>query len=577
MGMRDKTMLLQDSSNIVVSKGKRNYCCRKNLYDAMSKPINQQNKETLLNIEKWLDEGGSEFCEASAPRLDDTFQEELQADRCAQDCSYHSACSFSRMKKNRKNAAGIIVTNHNQLISDLKLRSRDRGSLWRRPSLYIIDEAHALLDISRNELAIKVSVHNIRRVLNKAQENKSVREWQADFRQHFKTLSHLTESIKSSIGQTIDSGSLLLRSSVELGDALRESMQEMLGSIRSVNETINIINSSLNDVRIKEIEVLENISKDMDNIEESLKDYISSLNNTVNQAFWSEKDRRGKITLYAAPLDPGEFLAGALWQTHCPIILTSGTMTTNKRFDQIERALKLSAVPGHRRKTPARFDSPYDFKNKVLIYVPNDLPEPKHTEEGEEDVFAPAIAERIYELLTYSQGRALVLFTTYYRMGVVHDYLRESHRNYSILKQGDASPGIVLKRFREDYSSVLLATRSLWEGTDVAGGALSLLVIDKLPFPVRSDPLIEKLAERAKREGKDPMQEVILPMMLTDLSQGSGRLIRQEGDSGIIALLDRRAWTPKYRSLVEDHLPPSPWTSNIADVRDWFSKDTRTV
>ncbi len=571
LGMRANIFSLQNDSDIIISKGKRNYCCRKNLQDIMAKSGDSQSEKLLSDVERWLDAGGNEFSESMAPRLKESLREDLQVDRCAQDCPFHSTCSFSRLKNNRKNAVGIIVTNHNQLVNDLKLRRQDVGSLWKKPCAIIIDEAHALEEVARNELAIKVSIHKIHRILNKASANASVRKHGDNLRPSLETLKSLNASVSGLIEQPSDTGSLITRYPIKFDESLKSSIRDILKAVEMVDDKINIIIISLDDSRTKEISALENISRDLEDVENSLEEYVASIDDAESQALWVEKNRHGAITLMAAPLSPGQFLRETLWDASFPIIMTSGTMTTNKSFKQIEDALNLSGVSKRRRETPIHFDSPYDYENNVLIYVPKDIPDPRPIEDGEEDAFTPAIARRIHELLTYSRGRALVLFTTHYRLGVVYEHLLKSNLGYAILKQGDASPGIVLERFREDYSSVLLATRSLWEGTDVVGDALSLLVIDKLPFPVPSDPLIKKLMERAERQGKDPMQEIQLPMMLTDLSQGSGRLIRQEGDSGIIALLDRRAWREKYNSLVVNHLPPGRWTSDISDVQKWFA------
>lgn len=174
-----------------------------------------------------------------------------------------------------------------------------------------------------------------------------------------------------------------------------------------------------------------------------------------------------------------------------------------------------------------------DLTGKIGLYIGSDLPEPRDDDEDNKARFTQMAAERIYKLIQSSRGRALVLFTSYQRMNFVSRFLKQKHLPFPIYRQGDFAHGVLTEKFRREVNSVLLATGSFWEGIDIVGQSLSLLILDKLPFPAQGDPLTKVRKKRLVEQGLKSFEHLELPEMLLRLRQGSGRLIRHENDSKI--------------------------------------------
>jgi ATP-dependent DNA helicase DinG len=189
-----------------------------------------------------------------------------------------------------------------------------------------------------------------------------------------------------------------------------------------------------------------------------------------------------------------------------------------------------------------------------------------------QEQFCQALAEHLERLIQASRGRAFCLFTSYKTLDRVHELLA-SKLEYPTLRQGEAPRPELLRRFTAKPGSVLFATRSFWEGVDVAGSALSLVAIDKMPFSAPDDPVIQARVERMKREGKDWFNDLMLPQATLQLKQGFGRLIRSASDRGVVAILDSRIIRKGYGRRVVDALPPARRTDKIEVVDQFFAAD----
>jgi ATP-dependent DNA helicase DinG len=213
--------------------------------------------------------------------------------------------------------------------------------------------------------------------------------------------------------------------------------------------------------------------------------------------------------------------------------------------------------------------SPFDFEHQTLLYVAGDLPLPS------QPAFVLRAAERMSQLIDMTAGRALVLFTSYRNLTATRELL-QSQLDYPLLCQGTAPRTALLERFRDEVSSVLLATASFWEGVDVVGESLSLVIIDKLPFAVPDDPLVAARLDALRERGEVPFTSYQLPQALLALRQGFGRLIRHRSDRGVVALLDRRVLDKSYGRFLLRNLPPAPRTTDLLRVRA-FCRDNLSL
>jgi len=207
--------------------------------------------------------------------------------------------------------------------------------------------------------------------------------------------------------------------------------------------------------------------------------------------------------------------------------------------------------------------SHFDYAKQALLYVPQSLPDPRSP------AFVQAAAREIIELLLHSRGRAFVLFTSYQQMRQVYDRV-SLEVPYQTLLQGTGPRNALLEEFRATPNAVLFATSSFWQGVDVPGEQLSCVIIDKLPFAVPSDPVVEARIAAIRSEGGEPFSQYQVPQAAIALKQGFGRLIRSRSDRGVLALLDNRITKTRYGQIFFDSLPPYRFTTKRDDVEKFF-------
>jgi ATP-dependent DNA helicase DinG len=276
-----------------------------------------------------------------------------------------------------------------------------------------------------------------------------------------------------------------------------------------------------------------------------------------SRVFFGEVRGRG-VFLRAAPISVAEELVSRLYRRVDTVVFTSATLAAGGRFDYFRREVGLAPELDVEE---AIFPGPFDYRRQAALVVPQDLPEPAHP-----DFFAAA-AEAVRALTAVTGGRAFVLSTSLRGMKALHEALR--NLPYQVLLQGDRPKGKLLELFRAE-PSVLFATQSFWEGVDVPGEALSLVVIDKLPFAPPGDPVVAARTRALEAAGRDAFAELSVPSAALSLKQGFGRLVRTRQDRGIVAVLDRRLLTKGYGRTFLATLPPAPLLRSVDEARRWW-------
>jgi ATP-dependent DNA helicase DinG len=274
-------------------------------------------------------------------------------------------------------------------------------------------------------------------------------------------------------------------------------------------------------------------------------------------AVWVEEGRGGTRVVRSALVEPGPVLEAVLWDRVPATVACSATLAVAGSLEVAARALGV-ADPGTVVAT-----SPFDFRRNALLYVPRAVPQPSS------DGFQAAAERELVSLVGAARGRALVLCTSW--RGVESFAAALAQLPYEVLVQGEDVPARLAARFRDEVASVLVATRTFFEGFDVPGESLSLLVLDRLPFPRPDDPLLAERGRRVERAGRSRFSEVWLPAAAVSLQQALGRLVRSETDRGVMAVLDRRLADAGYRGALLASLPPAPLTRSIDEVRAFFA------
>jgi ATP-dependent DNA helicase DinG len=286
---------------------------------------------------------------------------------------------------------------------------------------------------------------------------------------------------------------------------------------------------------------------------------------------WSDA-RGGHVVLTSAPVDLARTFEETIFAACRSVVFTSATLSSGPSrgkgrdrpegngFAFVRRRLGVSP------EAPAlAVESPFDFARQTLLYLPRLGVTP------EDRAFPGRVAEEIARIADASRGRAFALFTTHRNLVAAAERLRDRIR-WPILVQGEGSRTALLETFRSLGNAVLLATASFWEGVDVPGPALSCVIVDKLPFAPPDDPLEEARIARILEEGGNPFTEYQLPRAILMLRQGLGRLIRNESDTGVLALLDERVLDRSYGRIVLASLPDCPRSGDLRDVIRFFER-----
>jgi len=310
-------------------------------------------------------------------------------------------------------------------------------------------------------------------------------------------------------------------------------------------------------------DALDNLSdgfRRMSEMDANLNAMVMSPNK--QSIYWAEiQPGNNWIALNVAPLHVGPLMEENVWNEKATVILTSATLTTNEGFEYIRNRLNAQAA------YELQLGSPFDYESSALLYLANDIPEPSDVNGHQR-----AVEQALIRLSKATSGRLLALFTSYAQLRrtstVITPALAEA--GIVVYEQGEgASANTLLETFREADKAVLLGTRSFWEGVDIPGEALSVLVIVKLPFDVPTEPIVAARSEMYD----DPFTEYHLPEAILRFRQGFGRLIRTQSDRGVVAILDRRILTKRYGRAFLDSLPGC--TVQVGAVRELPSAATR--
>ncbi|MEW6667042.1 MAG: ATP-dependent DNA helicase [Thermodesulfobacteriota bacterium] len=535
----------------MLMKGRKNYLCLHRFHQFFARPsrLKLEQREARKGLDRWLrrtevaDRAELDWMGDEDPLWDAISSTSEQC--LGSDCLHWDDCYLNNLRR-RAAQARFIIVNHHLFFADLMVKRSGFGEIIPRFQVALFDEAHSLEDIATAYLGMNVSTKQLFDLADELEaEQKRIKGKPAEIKGVLDLIragtQHLWEALAASgergrLGQEALSG---LR--IGPGEELRQAFRSLVQKAPRPEE---IPEGPVPALLRRAAELEERLSQ------------IFTLDDP-GWLTWYE-NRKKTLVLHASPLDISRSLKELLHQKVKSVIFTSATLSTGGNFRYVRERLGIEegALEGI-------YPSHFDFRSHTLLYLPRDLPVPAAPG------FAEKAAGRIEQLVEISAGRALVLFTSYNNLHIAHACLN-GKLPFTLYRQGDAPRSALLDAFRTDTQSVLLATGSFWEGVDVPGEALSLLVIDKLPFDSPGDPLVAARIEAIRSRGGNPFMEYQLPSAIISLKQGLGRLIRNSTDRGLLAVLDTRLLTSRYGRFFLESLPDMPLTHDLADVQKFF-------
>jgi ATP-dependent DNA helicase DinG len=470
-------------------------------------------------------------------------------DNClGQSCPDYKDCFVMRARKNAL-AADVVVVNHHLFFADLVLREEGISELLPACNTVIFDEAHQLPETARMFFGETVSSAQLVELARDVRvELRAAGGASPELERVSTRLEKAARDLRLAFGEPA--------ARFAWSQALR--LAGFADALEKLNASLHLIEEALV-AQAGRAEGLDSCARRATAARLTLVRMREA--DVGTEVRWVEVFNHA-LQLHITPLSSAELFRRQMSDHPRAWIFTSATLAVGEDFSHFTREL---GVPDARTR---RWASPFDFPQQALLYVPKALPDPN------EAGFTEAVIEAALPVLRASEGRAFLLFTTLRALRKAHELLRD-RIPYPLLVQGTGSRSQLLSRFRELGNAVLLGSQSFWEGVDVRGEALSLVVIDKLPFAPPDDPVLAARIEGVRSQGGNPFNDLQLPQAVLQLKQGAGRLIRDETDRGVLMLCDPRLVSKPYGRRILQSLPPMKLTRDLAAVEAFFATTAR--
>ena len=541
--------------SVALLKGRSNYVCHYHLELAQSNGLfkTREDVKHLAKIVHYakVTQSGDRSGLADVPENAPIWMHVTSTrDNClGQECPQHDECFVLKARKEAMEA-DVIVVNHHLFFADVMLRDEGVAELLPACNTVIFDEAHQLPETASLFFGKSLATSQL---LDLATDTRVEALTSA---RDFAPLPVACDELEKAARDL----RLAFKKEGRMAAEATANIKEFAPALKALDEKLCKL-SGLLEKQAERSEGLENCWQRAQELAGQLTHWQD--NDVPETVRWLEVFHHS-LQLNSTPLSIADIFAKQIGGHPRAWIFTSATLAVKQNFSHYQNAMGLTEA------RTACWDSPFDYPEQALLYVPQNLPEPNT--EG----YTDAVVQAALPLIEASRGRAFLLFTSLRAMQRAYEILQaefdRKNLKYPLLIQGEGSRNELLSRFREHGNAVLLGSQSFWEGVDVRGEALSLVIIDKLPFAPPDDPVLAARIAELNRQGRNAFMEFQLPRAIINLKQGAGRLIRDENDRGVLMICDPRLISKHYGKRIWQSLPPFRRTREEREAVAFFGR-----
>lgn len=516
-------------------KGRANYLCKYRLDIALTEgKLNSRRQASYLQkVRQWSGRTESgDIAEIQGVPEDSIIWSMVTStvDNClGTDCLDYADCHVMQSRRLAQEA-DLIVINHHLLFADMSLKEGGHGELLPGANAFIIDEAHTLSDVATQFFGISLSGRQLKELCKDTRtEHLAECGDMSDLSKACDQLDKAVNDFRLSLGN----------------DTGRRSWSQIKNKA-DIKIALEEIQNRLSEL-VQWLEHAAVRSKGLENCWRRAQDFVSRLNLLTekeddNFIQWLDVHKRSFV-FHLTPLDIADSFQAQVQAYPCAWVFTSATLAIKNSFAHFTQRL------GIEDSKTLQLDSPFDYAANAMLVAPQEMPDPNS------NLFTKSVVDYAIPLIEACRGRTFLLFTSYRALREAEDLLR-GRLDYPMFVQGDSPRDLLLDSFRESGNAVLLGTSSFWEGVDVRGDALSLVIIDKLPFASPGDPVLQARIDQIKKNGQNAFFDFQLPNAVITLKQGAGRLIRDVTDKGVMVICDPRMTGKAYGKVFVNSLPP---------------------